>query len=86
MKTAVIAGIGSALPSKILTNEDLEKIVDTSDEWIRTRTGIRERRIDGDGLPLSHYAVEASRPAARDSSTRFRSRRWRSSPASTAMC
>jgi len=68
LKTAVIAGIGSALPSKILTNEDLEKIVDTSDEWIRTRTGIRERRIDGDGLPLSHYAVEASRRALESAS------------------
>lgn len=63
MRTAVIAGIGSSLPSKVLTNKDLEKIVDTSDEWIRTRTGIRERRIDGEGKPLSHYAVEAGRRA-----------------------
>ncbi len=42
---AVIAGTGSYLPSKVLTNADLEKMVDTSDEWIFTRTGIRERRI-----------------------------------------
>jgi 3-oxoacyl-[acyl-carrier-protein] synthase III len=42
---ATIAGIGSYLPKKILTNEDLEKIVDTSDEWIVSRTGMKERRI-----------------------------------------
>lgn len=40
-----IAGTGSALPEKVVTNDDLGKVVDTSDEWIRTRTGIRERRV-----------------------------------------
>ena len=40
-----IAGTGSALPEKVVTNDDLGKIVETSDEWIRTRTGIRERRV-----------------------------------------
>ena len=40
-----ISGTGSYLPDKILSNEDLEKIVDTSDEWITSRTGIKERRI-----------------------------------------
>jgi len=65
MKTAVISGIGSSLPEKVLTNQDLEKIVDTTDEWIRTRTGIRERRIAGDE-PVSHYAIEASRRALAD--------------------
>ncbi|TAL85496.1 MAG: 3-oxoacyl-ACP synthase, partial [Rhodanobacter sp.] len=42
--TRIIA-TGSALPERIVTNADLEKIVDTSDEWIRTRTGIRQRHI-----------------------------------------
>lgn len=45
MATAKIIGLGSYAPKKILTNKDLEKIVDTSDEWITTRTGIKERRI-----------------------------------------
>lgn len=45
MKHAKILGIGSALPEKVLTNHDLEKMVDTSDEWIRTRTGICQRHI-----------------------------------------
>ncbi|MHC4775665.1 MAG: 3-oxoacyl-ACP synthase, partial [Planctomycetota bacterium] len=40
-----IAGVGSAVPEKVLTNADLEKMVDTSDEWIVKRTGIRERRM-----------------------------------------
>src|SRR5581483_10467971 len=43
-----IAGIGKALPERVLTNADLEKIVDTSDEWITERTGIKERRIAAD--------------------------------------
>ena len=43
-KNIKIVGTGSYLPEKILTNFDLEKMVDTSDEWIRVRTGIRERR------------------------------------------
>ena len=42
---AKITGTGSALPEKILTNADLERMVDTSDEWITARTGIKERRI-----------------------------------------
>jgi len=44
-----IAGTGSALPGKILTNTELEQLVDTSDEWITTRTGIKERRIAVEG-------------------------------------
>lgn len=63
MKNAVIAGTGASLPSRILTNHDLEKMVDTSDEWITTRTGIKERRIAGDGEPVSKFAIEASRRA-----------------------
>jgi 3-oxoacyl-[acyl-carrier-protein] synthase-3 len=61
--TAVITGTGMSVPEKILTNHDLEKMVDTSDEWITTRTGIRERRIATAGEPLSLFAVEASRRA-----------------------
>lgn len=57
---AGILGIGSALPEKILTNQDLEKIVDTNDEWIRTRTGIEERRIADDETDTSDLAYEAA--------------------------
>ena len=63
MKSAVIAGTGSSLPAHVMTNQDIEKIVDTSDDWIVTRTGIHERRIDDTGRPLSDYAVEAGRRA-----------------------
>ena len=45
----VILGTGSCLPKKVMTNFDLEKVVDTSDEWIRTRTGIETRRVGGTG-------------------------------------
>jgi len=58
-----ITGTGSALPEKILTNLDLERMVDTSDEWITTRTGIKERRIAVEGQFTSTFAVEASRRA-----------------------
>ena len=47
---ATIAGTGKYLPPKVMTNFDLEKLVETSDEWIRTRTGISERRIVDDGV------------------------------------
>lgn len=58
-----IAGTGSALPGKILTNAELEQMVDTSDEWITTRTGIKERRIAADGEYTSTFAAEAGRRA-----------------------
>ena len=58
-----IAGTGSYLPEKVLTNDDLTKIVDTSDEWITTRTGIRERRIAADGEHTSDLAVKAATKA-----------------------
>lgn len=58
-----ITGLGSYLPERRLTNADLEKIVDTSDEWIRTRTGIIERRIIESGMGCTDMAVEASRKA-----------------------
>ncbi|MGC6463970.1 MAG: beta-ketoacyl-ACP synthase III [Akkermansiaceae bacterium] len=59
-KGVTIAGTGSYLPEKILTNEDLSKIVDTSDEWIVTRTGIKERRIAADDEFTSHLGSKAA--------------------------
>nr|WP_263328342.1 beta-ketoacyl-ACP synthase III [Neobacillus sp. Marseille-Q6967] len=63
---AGIVGIGRYLPEKILTNADLEKMVDTSDEWIRTRTGIEERRIAGDDIDTSDMGYEAAKKAIED--------------------
>ncbi|MCQ6274317.1 ketoacyl-ACP synthase III [Bacillus sp. V3B] len=63
---AGILGLGRCLPEKILTNHDLEKIVDTNDEWIRTRTGIEERRIAEDGTDTSDLAYEAAVQALED--------------------
>ncbi len=60
---AKITGIGIHLPEKILTNRDLEKIIDTSDEWIKTRTGIEERRIAGDGVFCTDLGAEAAKNA-----------------------
>lgn len=57
---AGILGTGSAVPNNILTNQDLERMVDTSDEWIVTRTGIHERRIAAAGEATSDYAYLAS--------------------------
>ena len=62
-RSAVITGTGSSVPERVVTNHDLERIVDTSDEWITTRTGIRERRIAGEGEGVSKFAEEASRKA-----------------------
>jgi len=58
-----IAGTGSYLPSRILTNEDLERMVDTSDIWIQERTGIRERRLAADDETTSQMASQAGRRA-----------------------
>jgi 3-oxoacyl-[acyl-carrier-protein] synthase-3 len=60
---AAITGWGSAVPERVLTNADLEKIVETSDEWIVTRTGIRERHIVGEGESTSTLAIRAAREA-----------------------
>jgi 3-oxoacyl-[acyl-carrier-protein] synthase-3 len=60
---AVVTGCGSHLPARILTNDDLAKLVDTSDEWIRERTGIHERRIACEGELTSDLAVVAARKA-----------------------
>jgi 3-oxoacyl-[acyl-carrier-protein] synthase-3 len=60
---AIISGTGSSVPSRVVTNADLEKIVDTSDEWILTRTGIKERRIAEKGEHLAPFCIEACRQA-----------------------
>ena len=65
---AVITGTGSSLPARVLTNKELERMVDTSDEWITTRTGIKERRIAAEGEYLSLFATEAARRALEMSS------------------
>ena len=62
-----ILGTGSYLPEKILTNKDLEKIVDTNDEWITTRTGIKERRIAADDEATSDLSYNAALRAIEDS-------------------
>src|SRR5580698_2313239 len=61
-----IAGTGSYLPKKILTNHDLEKMVDTSDEWITTRTGIKERHVAAKHEAASDLAIYAARRALQD--------------------
>ena len=63
MKRARILGTGMAVPEKVLTNADLEKMVDTSDDWIVSRTGIRERRIARPDEALSDFALPAARRA-----------------------
>ncbi|NQU41362.1 MAG: ketoacyl-ACP synthase III [Lentisphaerae bacterium] len=63
LRTVRIAGTGSYLPEKILTNYDLEKIVDTTHEWIHSRSGISERHIAAEGEATSHMAAAAARRA-----------------------
>ncbi|MBJ7410857.1 MAG: ketoacyl-ACP synthase III [Phenylobacterium sp.] len=60
---SVVTGVGGYLPDRIVTNDELAKIVDTSDEWIRERTGIRQRRQAADDQPVSDLAVAAARRA-----------------------
>lgn len=61
-----ILGLGAYLPAKRLTNFDLEKMVETSDEWIRTRTGIQERRIAAIHEKTSDLAIKAAMAALKD--------------------
>ncbi len=63
MHRAVVLGTGSCLPRRVLTNDDLEQMVDTSDEWITARTGIRTRRIAGDGEQNYQLASQAAEKA-----------------------
>lgn len=62
-RAVAIVGTGLDVPDTVLTNRDLERMVDTSDEWIITRTGIRERRIAGDGVASSDMGAGAARKA-----------------------
>jgi 3-oxoacyl-[acyl-carrier-protein] synthase-3 len=64
--STVILGTGSYAPQRVLTNQELSATVDTTDEWIRTRTGIRERRIAAPGENTSDLAVNAARAAMAD--------------------
>jgi len=66
MTHAAVIGIGSYLPERVLTNADLERMVDTSDEWIVTRTGIRERRVIAEGDATSDLAARAGSRALAD--------------------
>jgi 3-oxoacyl-[acyl-carrier-protein] synthase III len=63
MMGTVILGTGSSLPKRIMTNKDLEAIIDTDDAWIQSRTGIRNRRIGGAGEQTHQLAAAASRKA-----------------------
>ncbi|MEJ2049270.1 MAG: 3-oxoacyl-ACP synthase, partial [Calditrichota bacterium] len=63
MKRTVFAGIGHYVPERIVTNQDLEKLMDTSDEWIRERTGIVERHWISEGETVSGLAYKASQIA-----------------------
>src|SRR5687767_886702 len=63
MVSARIIGTGSYAPEKVLTNDDLAKRIETSDEWIRSRTGIRERRVAAEGEQTSDMAAAAARRA-----------------------
>ncbi|MET0503012.1 MAG: beta-ketoacyl-ACP synthase III, partial [Candidatus Binatia bacterium] len=65
-RRSVILGTGSELPSKVVTNEDLEKMVDTSDEWITVRTGIKERRVLEEGKGNADMAYHAATRALED--------------------
>ena len=64
--TARIAGLGTFLPEKVLTNKDFERMVDTSDEWIMSRTGIRERHVVGPEESVATLAIEAGKRAMAD--------------------
>jgi 3-oxoacyl-[acyl-carrier-protein] synthase-3 len=64
-KRAAITAVGTHVPERVMTNADLEKIVDTSDEWIRTRTGIERRHVVEPGTPTSAIAALAAQDALR---------------------
>src|SRR6056297_3975187 len=63
MRKATITGWGKYLPPNVMTNKDLEEVVDTTDEWIRKRTGIKQRRIADEETATSDLAIEASKEA-----------------------
>lgn len=63
LRGVTVAGTGSYVPENVMTNDDLAKVVDTSDEWITTRTGIKERRLAAEGQNTSDLATEAAKNA-----------------------
>jgi len=66
VRRSVIVGVGSYLPERIVTNDDLAKFVDTSDEWIVERSGIRQRHMVADGQFTSDLAIEAAKAALKN--------------------
>ena len=66
---AKITGVSGFLPPRVMTNADLERFVDTNDEWIRTRTGIRERHVVDKGMATSHMATEAAKELLANTNT-----------------
>jgi 3-oxoacyl-[acyl-carrier-protein] synthase-3 len=68
-RPVTITGLGAHVPAKVVTNDDLAKVLDTSDEWIRQRTGIRERRVAEAGLSSSDLGIIAAREALADAAT-----------------
>ena len=74
MNFSRIIGTGGSLPAKVLTNGDLERMVDTTDEWIYTRTGIRQRHVAAEGEKTSDLALQASRNALAAASSRSKTR------------
>lgn len=70
MKKIGVIGVGKYLPKRVLTNADLEKMVDTSDEWITTRSGIKERRLAAKNEAASDLAVRAGKDALEDAKIR----------------
>lgn len=64
-----VAGLGLGLPERVVTNAELAQTLDTSDEWITSRTGIKERRVLEEGKALSHLAVKAAQEALEDAET-----------------
>jgi len=66
---AKISGVAGFVPPHVMTNDDLSKIVETNDEWIRTRTGIRERHVVDKGMATSHMATEAAKAVLEQTKT-----------------
>lgn len=66
---AKISGVAGFVPPRVMTNDDLAKIVETNDEWIRTRTGIRERHVVDKGMATSHLATEAAKAVLEETKT-----------------
>lgn len=69
MTATVLAGIGSYLPDRIVSNDDLAQVMDTSDEWVRSRTGIVRRHFAAEGQSSLHLAIEAGREALKSANT-----------------